>query len=385
MIYIKPSIDIIGNENCASCFSCSNVCPESAIKMELSDEGFYKPIIDRNACTECGLCQKHCPVILSDEISNNNSNNPRVFAAWSKDDLTRLSSSSGGAFSELAKIIIDNDGVVYGAAWDSDFSVKHIGIYSFDSINLLRGSKYIPSNLDSVYKEIQRITNEGRKVLFSGTPCQVAAVKTFVASNRLFTVDLICHGVPSLRVFKAYLEYIRNNRIIKDINFRDKETGWSNFSISVNFEDGSKYIEKFNNDDFCWGFNNNYYLNSICYNCPFAKLPRQGDITVGDFWNVAENLKNEKGVSVVLVNNEKGERIIKLTENLCLEKVELSAAVRGNPRIINGEFNKPKVREMLLKDINSNGFEYIKRKYLKRPNKALVFLKKVIREIFVIK
>lgn len=385
MIYIKPSIDIIGNENCASCFSCSNVCPESAIKMELSEEGFYKPIIDRNACTECGLCQKHCPVILSGEISANNSSKPKVFAAWSKDDLVRLSSSSGGVFSELSALILKNGGVVFGAAWDSDFSVKHIGIYSFDSINLLKGSKYIPSNLDSVYKRVQNEISKGKQVLFSGTPCQIAALKTYVTSDELLTVDLICHGVPSLKVFYAYLEYINKSRIVEDINFRNKETGWYDFSISVNFEDGSKYIERFNKDDFCWGFNNNYYLNSICYSCPFAKLPRQGDITMGDFWGVTEKLKNEKGVSVVLVNNEKGERILRLTENLYLEEVELSAAVRGNPRIINGEFNKPKVREMLLNDIKNNGFEHIKRKYLKRPNKVLSFLKKVIRKIFVTK
>lgn len=285
---MKPAIEVIGYEKCAGCFACYNACSFNAIDMKISDEGFYIPFVNREKCTECGLCQKHCPVIKVNEIRSKNISSPESFAAWSKDDDTRISSSSGGVFTELALNIIEKGGVVFGAAWNSDFLVEHICVELVEELPLLKGSKYIQSNIGNSYKRVLEELKKGKSVLFSGTPCQVAALKTFTNSDHLITVDLICHGVPSIVAFKKYLEYRSQGKKINNINFRDKKTGWSEFSILLEYTDGSSYSRKFNYDDFCWGFNNNYYLNNLCYECPFSTLPRQGDITLGDFWGAPE-------------------------------------------------------------------------------------------------
>lgn len=195
---MKPAIEVIGYEKCAGCFACYNACSFNAIDMKISDEGFY---------------------IKVNEIRSKNISSPESFAAWSKDDDTRISSSSGGVFTELALNIIEKGGVVFGAAWNSDFLVEHICVEFVEELPLLKGSKYIQSNIDNSYKRVLEELKKGKSVLFSGTPCQVAALKTFTNSDHLITVDLICHGVPSIVAFKKYLEY-RNQG--KKINKRQK-------------------------------------------------------------------------------------------------------------------------------------------------------------------
>lgn len=360
---MKTAIDLIGEEKCAGCFGCYNSCPVNAIAMNLNDEGFYIPVVDNKKCIDCGVCQKHCPVIVKN-TADKNSSAPEVYAAWSKDEDTRVSSSSGGVFTELALETLKTGGVVFGVVWNSNFLAEHIKVETAEQLSSLKGSKYIQSNVGNSYRAVITELNKGKNVLFSGTPCQIATLKTFTNSDSLITVDLICHGVPSILAFKKYLE-LREPAKIKKINCRDKITGWSNFSLSIEYADGTGYFGKFDSDDFCRGFNDDLYQNNLCYECPFAALPRQGDITIGDFWGVPQELHDEKGVSVILINNEKGEKFFKKINSIETIAADFEVVLKGNLRLIDGNKEKPEARTELLEDLKKHDFDYIAEKYLK--------------------
>lgn len=220
----ETAIKIIKSNNCTGCFACYNVCPVNAIEMKYDDEGFYKPLISSN-CIECGRCIKICPV-----IDNINSNKVlETYAAWSNDEEILLNSSSGGIFSELALNILNDNGIVYGVGWENG-EVKHKRITTKDGLRELQGSKYLPSFVGEAYKSVLEDLKNGKKVLFSGTPCQIAGLNKIVRHDNLITVDLICHGMPSYKVFKKYCkeEFLEE---VKKVDFRSKKTGWINFSL----------------------------------------------------------------------------------------------------------------------------------------------------------
>lgn len=340
--------------SCAGCFACYNVCPERAIEMKLSSEGFYVPYVNEK-CNNCGLCEKVCPVLYAPKIERYKV--PICYAAWSMNEEIRMKSSSGGVFSELAIDFLRRDGVVYGVVWGKNCVPVHYRATDEEALEKMRGSKYVPSYVGNSYREALNDLEKGNDVLFSGTPCQIAALNKLIEllnvdDSRLCTIDVVCHGVPSLAVFHKYLKYAFGGKKIKSINFRDKELGWSNYQVKVEFEDGSFYSSRYSNNPFYAGYLLNLYLNNICYACPFSKVPRQGDLTLGDFWGAPENLKNEKGVSVVLVNSEKGERILKNLKGIKAFEVPLETATKSNPRIISGNLKKPKSRSKALKANN---------------------------------
>ena len=344
-----PAIEKI-KEKCAGCFACYNVCPQNAINMELSPEGFYIPKLNET-CTDCGLCEISCPVLSYPQLKRYPT--PITYASWSKDEKVRMKSSSGGVFSELAKTIIEKGGVVYGVIWDNNFFPKHERTTNEKTLEKMRGSKYVPSYVGDAYNKVVEDLKNGKFVLFSGTPCQVAALNKIIEiknvdNTKLFTVDIVCHGVPSLLVFQKYLRYVSKGKIIENVSFRDKETGWSKYQVKIRFEDGSFYTSKHYEDPFFIGFLQNLYLNTICYECPFSKIPRQGDITLGDFWGAPKNLKNEKGVSIVLVNSKKGAKLLEQVKRLELVEVPINIAVKENPRITSGKLSKPEKREKIF-------------------------------------
>ncbi|MCD6483203.1 MAG: Coenzyme F420 hydrogenase/dehydrogenase, beta subunit C-terminal domain [Candidatus Aenigmarchaeota archaeon] len=381
---MKPAIDVIGVQKCLGCFGCFNACPYGAIEMVISEEGFYIPRVNKNKCTNCGICQKVCPIISTPSIDR--FPKPIAYAAWSKNNKIRLTSSSGGIFSELANIIFEYDSVVYGVVWDERFHPVHVEATKDEKeiLEKIKGSKYVPSYVGDAYKKVVKNLSEGKKVLFVGTPCQIAALNNFVNhlkidKSNLYTVDLVCSGVPSLIVWKTYLEYISKKmgeRNIVSVKFRDKSDGWSHRTIRIEFDDGYSYISPFLKDWFCWGFLSNQYLNSICYNCPFSKIPRQGDLTIGDFWGVPKKLHDEKGVSVVLVNSKKGKELIeKMKKRVELVPVNFEEATKDNPRIIYGKFKKPKQRKELITIARKKGFKAVIRKLMfKRLKRAVFFL-----------
>lgn len=324
--------------------------------MVLSNDGFYIPIIKEELCNKCEICETVCPIL--NPPGSKNYTSPEAYGAWSQDKEVRMASSSGGVFSEIARYVLQNGGTVYGAAFDYEkLFVKHIRIEKMEELEHLRGSKYVPSFVGESYKKALEDIKSGRMVLFSGTPCQIASIKNFLKAKlkkdveeeeNFITVDLVCHGVPSLRIFKLYLDHISKGKKIKKINFRDKETGWENFQIKVVFE-GSVYKQIHRKDPFFRAFLWNLCLNKPCYDCNFSRIPRQGDITLGDLWGVQKTLSDKMGISLVLLNNKKGQKIFKSLTNLSAKEIPLGSYAKHNPRIVSGKFETPKEREKILR------------------------------------
>ena len=331
---------------CSGCGACYNICPQHAIEMKEDIYGFKYPSIDKTLCTDCGLCEKIC-----NTNDFNNIKNPACYA-FMADDKTRSKSASGGVFPSLANYFINNGGYVCGAVWDKelndkqekggtpsklsrDWSVKHIVSNRPDDIEKMRSSKYLQSDTGNCYKEIKSLLDKNIKVLFTGTPCQVNGLKSFLRKDyaNLYCVDLICHGVPSAGMFKKYLA--ENFKNVEYINFREKSrTGWGlDFKIKENNK--VRYLE---NSEYYKMFLNDVILRESCYSCEYNKLPRQGDITMGDFWRItkySKKLDDKLGTSVITVNNSKGEKLLKILKNnskLC-KKVPLKYALRGNPNL----------------------------------------------------
>lgn len=334
---MKKTIDNI--TNCTGCCACKNVCPHKAILMEINEEGFLYPKIDSNKCINCGLCYDNCP---SEHPIYINSNKPDCLAMSANDKL-RKESSSGAIFPLLAEYILDKGGYVCGAAWNKDNLVEHIIISDKADLYKLKSSKYIQSDTKDVYKEIKELLKSEKLVLFSGTPCQVAGLNAYLRKqyDNLLTVDIVCHGVPSPKVYKKYIqELVQSNdeQVIKT-NFRDKINGWNPYLITTTETSRSTYTFPAEYDTFMNAFLKNLCLRDSCSKCPFAKFPRQGDITLGDFWGInrySKKLNDGKGLSLVLPNSSKGKVYIEaIKEQTKLhKKVPIKYAIKGNACLV---------------------------------------------------
>ncbi|MEI6131718.1 MAG: Coenzyme F420 hydrogenase/dehydrogenase, beta subunit C-terminal domain [Bacillota bacterium] len=361
-------IELARKEDCCGCFGCKSICPESCIEMNPDSEGFNYLEIDVSRCTNCGQCNKVCPMNKKRAPKKN----PKVYAAWNLDDETRLKSSSGGVFSLLAKEIIDQNGVVFGAAFDENMKLSHSFVEDYDGLNRFRGSKYIESTVGTSFIEAKAFLKEGRKVLFSGTPCQISGLKHFLKKeyDNLLTVDLVCHGVPSPEVFNKYkqnMERTHNSKVV-NIEFRNKNNGWKSSAIEVEFEDGKKYLNSIRKDNYMFGFLRNIYLRPCCHECQFTGVSRIADITLGDFWGVGKKkpeLDDDKGTSIVLLHSEKGSNFFEqLGERIFMEKANVEDAIIYNPAINSPAYMNFK-RNRFFSDFLVLPFEKIVRKYLK--------------------
>ncbi len=365
---MKPVIELIGDNNCTGCYGCFNSCTQNAIDMNINNEGFLVPSINNEKCIKCGICQNYCPIIdyqLPKAIDR-----PNSFAAWSKNDKIRIKSSSGGVFTEIAKIVLKEGGVVFGVTFDNSLTIRHLSIESEEDISYIIGSKYVQSHIDDAYQKAISIALQGKPVLFSGTPCQIAAMNLFIQSNpriKIYTCEVICHGVPSESVFRSYLDYLSQlkNSGFKEFNFRDKTLGWKKYGIKIIFDNGEDYFRIRHRDPFMIGFLRNIYLRPICYDCPFAKIPRVSDITLGDFWGVPKELDDPRGVSVVIINTPKGKNLFERVSNIKKIKVSLDKIIYGNPRLVNGHLERSPYRKDFYKLLETKGFQAVIEKYLK--------------------
>ncbi|EPC09177.1 Coenzyme F420 hydrogenase/dehydrogenase, beta subunit C-terminal domain [Fusobacterium ulcerans] len=376
---MKTAIEIIGYDNCTGCYGCYNKCNiKTAIEMKLDNEGFIKPFISKEKCIECGECQKACPV-----LKNENDNNVLgTYAAWSKNGEILLSSSSGGIFSEISFSLLKQEGIVYGAAW-KEGKVIHKKIQKIEELKELRGSKYLQSNISNLYREVKKDIKNNKKVLFTGTPCQIAALKRIIKHENLFTMDFICHGIPSFKVFSKHCIETFNKKL-KKVDFRNKISGWNKYSI-VYYNENLKTILH-NEDKFFWGFLKNIYLNKSCYDCRFRGSingkGREGDITVADFWGVPSELFNKNGVSLITINNEKGKKMYKEIENNIFSiEVPLEIGIKNNPSFYKSP-EKPKERELFFKEIDKKSFEELSEDYFKLKLKKENIIKRFIKKIF---
>lgn len=302
------TINDISKTQCYGCMACKNICPKKCIENKRDENGFWYPYIIEEECVDCGLCYRTCPLNHKEEIAVQ-----KVYAVKANEDI-RKESASGGMFTILSDYVLEQNGVIFGAAFDEEWNLKHIKAVNQKERDRCRGSKYLQSNLGDTYKEIICALKEGKKVLFTGTPCQVAGVKSVIKHEDLILVDIICHGVASPKVFEGFVKYIEKTlgNKIKKISFRDKEYGWSNQLWSVEDDKGNKYKEAE-----LKRYKRVYYEHlahrESCFNCQYASLERSGDITMGDYWGVNDSIpefNDEKGISLVWANTKKGQEIL---------------------------------------------------------------------------
>ena len=308
-------------DKCTGCMLCYNLCPVNAITIKGDRYGFSIPEIDSVKCIKCNICKSKCP-------QNNDKNkflmSKDVYAMWSKDTNLRMDSTSGGVFSGLAEAVIKAGGCVYGAAFDETFRVLHQREDSLEVIYLFRFSKYLQSDIGDTYRQIKKDLQSDKWVLFSGTPCQVKALKEFLSIkyNKLLLVDIVCHGVPSPLVWEHYLYYIKekyNADKIENVSFRNKDHAWSLFLMKIVFSSGIIYKANAVTDPFLLAFLNNFCLRKACHECKYTCLNREGDVTLGDFWGyVSDTYKfrnDEKGISLVIINTAEGADWLKKIES----------------------------------------------------------------------
>ncbi len=329
---MKKTIESLDKTKCTGCAACFASC-NGAISMKQNKDGFLYPQINQEKCIYCENCYNICPVINKTILKLDI---PKCFAAKSNKEI-REHSSSGGIFTILAKYVLNHDGYVCGACFDDNWKVNHEIISNIDELDKLKRSKYVQSNISEVYSKISDLIKQNKLILFVGCPCQVAGLKKYIGKNEnLITVDLVCHGVPSPLIFNQYLnEEYKDVHNIKDINFRPKKYGYTSSFYEITTNDGIIHNGTIETDPYELGFHKSIFLRKSCEECNFSEIPRCGDITLGDFWGISQydaTINDGIGVSLVLVNNGKGEQILESIKNnldYCTE-VPIDYALKNN-------------------------------------------------------
>lgn len=336
-------------EGCCGCGACLNVCPKNAISFREDAEGFAYPSVDEGKCIDCSLCVKVCPV-LSPDVERLPL---KVYAAKNRDLQERIQSSSGGMFLPLAREVLRQGGQVFGVEFSEDFrSARHACASDADGVKRFSGSKYIQSDTGRTYSRTKMFLENGVPVLYSGTPCQIAGLRKFLRKDyeNLYTVDLVCHGVPSPGIWRRYMDETAPEGTAS-VNFRDKVTGWKRFSLVMKDCSGKVLFSQREDENvFMDGFLKNLYLRPSCYLCPARKGRSGSDLTIADYWHLKKTLPDfddNTGVGLVLVNTAKGARLF---DSVDFERVETpyAPASAGNPAIEN-DFRPLKGREAFFR------------------------------------
>lgn len=373
----------IKKDKCTGCGVCSNICPKQAIKMLEDETGFKYPVINQELCINCGICKNTCPIISK---NNNNRNKPKTYAAFSKDDEIRFNSTSGGVFTEVAKAIIKENGYVVGAKYNKDNLVEHAIINKEKDIELIRQSKYLQSDTKKIYYEVKKILDKNKLVAFCASPCQVAALYKYLNKdyNNLLTIEFICRGMNSPKAYKIWLKEIEKNENKKVVKvwFKYKENGWkkSPRSTRIDFNDGTYKVYNDKENSFMNGYlGPNLYIRQSCGECNFNGLPRQADITLGDFWGIEEKYDDDKGTSIVLSNSKKGDIWIeKIKNRINIYKKNIVDIDKGNICFKTSVKINPKSKEFLNK-INESNFSHLVNKYTPKDNIIIRILRKIKR------
>jgi len=338
-------------------------------------EGFLYPELNGSICIKCGLCERVCPIKETD----NRTTPISVFAAQYKNSEALLESSSGGMFSALAEYALSRDGLVAGCVFDETFTAVHILTANPARIARMRGSKYVQSDLRGVYPEIRTALDNGRFVLFTGTPCQVDGLFRFLGKpySNLFTVDLICHGVPSPKLLSGYLRTASKNDTIDNLKFRDKKRNGWNAQGSITLDGKVKTFSSFNSSYYYYFMQNSIH-RMCCYSCKYSSISRVGDLTIGDYWNIDEilpELDSRAGFSALLVNTERGREAIEaIKDNLTLYETTLEDCVSGNGNLSHPS-PLPDSRNVVYKTIENEGYRACEKKFFK-PKRLVPFIKR---------
>lgn len=383
-------------ENCCACGACYNICPRNAIEMIVDEYGFKYPKINYDKCIGCGACKRVCA--FQNVIEKNEP--LQVVAAARKDENKIMKSASGGIFAVFAEYFLSIGGIVYGAALVKENNTlvpKHIGIGDLKDLPKLLGSKYVQSDIGNVYKEIRILLNNKKQILFSGTPCQVAGLKAFLGKKyeNLFTIDIICHGVPNAEFFKGYLEILEkkfNGKII-DFKFRDKKDGWGPYILSAdilkqnNLQSEKKYIY-LDESTYASMFLYTDILRLNCYKCKYTNKHRTGDITIGDYWGIEKEhsellkingglLDTKKGISAIIINTEKGKLGV---EKLGQEIVYFDTTYE-KVAVVNTQLREPskygKYRNKIMELYKAGGFNKVDEYYYSKVLKKIAIKKEI--------
>ncbi len=329
---------LCSTKECCGCGVCVVACPVHCIELKEDEKGFLHPQINLQKCVGCRKCESVCPELGAQEKLQAT---PRAYAAACKEDDIRLRSSSGGVFYALATDTLQRGGVVFGAAMSADcLEVRHICVDTKEDLHRIMGSKYVQSIMGDSYKQVKQYLQAGREVVFSGTPCQVEALRLYlknVDTSKLFLVDLICHGVPASGIWRRYLVEIAED--VRKVSFRDKSYGWKRYSLKVESEE-KEIVEKENENAYLMGFLNHLYCRPSCFGCKHKGEKRNSDITLGDFWKVSKflpNVDDDKGTSLLFVHSGKAREIVLMLieKNLIwAEEVDVMKAAQSNPMMI---------------------------------------------------
>lgn len=380
-------VNLTDKLHCTGCAACKAVCQREAISMQADEEGFLYPHVDASKCINCGMCQRICPSLKPAEARR-----PRnVYAAMAKDEALRLASSSGGVFSLLANDVLSKGGVVFGAAFDhNDWHVFHKFVENKTDLSELRGSKYLQSDIGGCYRQVKAFLDAGRLVLFSGTPCQIAALNKFLALQKgtsfdnLLLVDVVCHAVPSPLAWRRYLEKRMDGfGKISSISFRSKNFGWKKFSLSIVFANEKEYLSALNDDPFMRGFLVELCNRPSCHNCPCKNLRSGSDVTIADFWGVDTQLPgmdDDKGTSLVLVNTEKGaESFAAISHVVNCKAGQFDDAVKYNTAIVRPT-SPHRNRSRFFCNVNKSDFDVLVNRML-RPT-FMLRIRTIIGRVF---
>ena len=359
-------INIKNPADCCGCTACESICTHNAIKMLPDELGFLYPVVDDNLCVDCGLCQRVCkfqdkyePIDSFDE--------PDVYGVRHTNEEELKKSQSGGAFWAFAESLLNEGFVIYGVGYGRDFHVIHKRIETIEQCQELRGSKYTQSDLRGIFKEVKSNLQSGERILFTGTPCQVAGLKSYIPQrlqNNLVTIDLVCHAVPSPNIWESYVKWIEHKYSDKVVltDFRNKKFGWHSHFETFNL---SKKKQEIKRSTFRFFFYDHLSVRKSCTNCKFTNLKRPGDLTIGDFWGWEKHhteWNDNKGVSLLLVNTSKGKLLLDKVNSTLLLSIKSNTSDCLQPQLtkpieING--NQQKFTEEFAK----YGFEYVAKKY----------------------
>lgn len=313
---------------CCGCEACRQRCPHGCITLHEDEQGFVYPTVNLEACVDCHLCEQVCP-FLNDVCERES---VLAVAAINPDVTVRMNSSSGGIFSVLSGEVIKRGGVVFGARFDERWNVIHDFTDTLEGLPRFRGSKYVQSVIGDSYVKAEEFLRQGREVLFSGTPCQIAGLRSFLrrSYDNLLLVEVACHGVPSPKVWREHLDSTSGNELPAIVNFRHKSTGWKDYSVVI-----GTTSRRHDDDDFMACFLGDYSLRPSCFNCRFKAGASGADLTLADFWGIqaiAPHLDDDKGTSLVVVNTAKGKDAMTRT-GLDIVEVDYPKVVKANPAL----------------------------------------------------
>ena len=352
-------------EHCYGCNACMNVCPMKAITMEEDEEGFIHPMIEKEKCIDCLECIDVCPIFQEEKVEIFEQ---KIFGVKHKDEGVRLSSTSGGMFTAISDHILEQDGVIYGAAFDNNLKVCHHRAESQKKRDEMKGSKYVQSDTGYTFTNVKKDLREGRLVLYTGTPCQIAGLKGYLAredTSNLVLCDIICHGVPSDMMWREYRQLVkRKKHEIKIHYFRTKINGWHSMTSKNVYTTGKEDYKSVLSQVHMNLFLKDLILRPCCYRCKYASINRNSDFTIADFWGVeraAPGIDDNKGISLVFLNTQKGEDVFELIKyNLEVFESSKECCEQNN---LKQSTKRPPLRDKFWSDYKNYGYEYISKKY----------------------